>query len=136
MHLLTADGRIQQLRVEMVAANGTHYYEVYGDFWIGPARDFQLHIGNYRGTACKLLISTRLCKVTNIVSVGTSFLLIQCVRGSRLFCQREFNFHNLFFYEAWEDPNTPQSGPLAKRFCTFMISRVFGQVLLRNSTFV
>ena len=94
MHLLTADGRRHQLRVQMVAANGSNYYEVYDDFWIGPARNFQLHIGNYRGTAGNLLISTRLCKVTNIVSVGTSFLLIQCVRGSRLFCQREFNFHN------------------------------------------
>ena len=55
IHLLTADGRRHQLRVEMVAANGTHYYEEYDDFWIGSARNFQLHIGNYRGTAGNLL---------------------------------------------------------------------------------
>ena len=109
MHLLTADGRRHQLLVEMVAANGSHYYEEYDDFSIGPAREFQLHIGNYRGTAGKLLISTRFCTV-KIVSVGTLYLLIQCMRGSRKFCQRRCNFYNVFFCfrfdEGCEDPNT------------------------------
>ena len=51
MHALTSDGRRYQLRVDMTAANGTNYYEIYDDFYIGPARDFTLHIGSHRGTA-------------------------------------------------------------------------------------
>ena len=51
MHDLTLDGRRYQLRVDLVAANGTHYYEVYDDFSVGPAKDFRLHIGAHRGTA-------------------------------------------------------------------------------------
>ena len=54
MHDLTSDGRRYQLRVDLVAANGTHYYEIYDDFRVGPAKDFRLHIGNYRGTAGRL----------------------------------------------------------------------------------
>ena len=41
MHALTSDGRRYQLRVDLQAANGTHYYEIYDDFYIG----------NHRGTA-------------------------------------------------------------------------------------
>ena len=53
MHALTSDGRRYQLRVDMTAANGTNYYEIYDDFHIGPAKDFTLHIGSHRGTAGK-----------------------------------------------------------------------------------
>ena len=53
MHALTSDGRRYQLRVDMIAANGTYYYEVYDDFHVGPARDFPLHIGKFSGTAGK-----------------------------------------------------------------------------------
>ena len=51
MHNLTSDGRRYQLRIEMAAANGSIYYEVYEDFRIGPASDFTLYIGNFIGTA-------------------------------------------------------------------------------------
>ena len=109
MHLLTADGRRHQLLVEMVAANGSHYYEEYDDFSIGPAREFQLHIGNYRGTAGKLLISTRFCTV-KIVSVGTLYSLIQCMQNPESFAREGATFTTFFFCflfdEGWEDPNT------------------------------
>ena len=51
MHALTSDGRRYQLRVDLQAANGTHYYEIYDDFYIGPANNFTLHVGSHRGTA-------------------------------------------------------------------------------------
>ena len=51
VHMLTSDGRRYQLRVDLTAANGTHYYALYDDFRIGPAKDFTLHVGNYSGTA-------------------------------------------------------------------------------------
>ena len=51
IHALTSDGRRYQLRVDVQAANGSLYYEVYDDFSIGPAKNFTLHIGSYRGTA-------------------------------------------------------------------------------------
>ena len=42
------------------------------------------------------------------------------MRGSRKFCQRGFNFDNVFFFffffffnEGWEDPNATISGPLS-----------------------
>ena len=51
IHTLTSDGRRYQLRVDVQAANGSYYYEVYDDFSVGPAKDFTLHVGSYRGTA-------------------------------------------------------------------------------------
>ncbi|XP_053388006.1 neurogenic locus notch homolog protein 1-like [Mercenaria mercenaria] len=51
MHEITGDGRRYQLRVELTIANGSKYIETYDDFSIGPAKDFVLHVGNYRGNA-------------------------------------------------------------------------------------
>ena len=51
MHAITSDGRRYQLFVELQAANRSFYYALYDDFSIGPAKNFTLHVGNYRGTA-------------------------------------------------------------------------------------
>ena len=51
MHALTSNGQRYQLRVDLMAANGSNYYEIYDDFYIGPAKNFSLHIGSHRGTA-------------------------------------------------------------------------------------
>ena len=51
MHSLTSDGRQYKLRIDLRAANGTQYYEIYDNFFVGPARDFTLYIGNHLGTA-------------------------------------------------------------------------------------
>ena len=69
MHSLTSDGRRYQLRVDLRAANGTQYYEIYDDFSIGPARDFTLHIGNHRGTAggCMYIIIEDIMGTLNII---------------------------------------------------------------------
>ena len=56
MHMLTSDGRRYQLKVDLTAANGSHYYALYDDFRIGPARNCTLHVGNYTGTAGDSLI--------------------------------------------------------------------------------
>ena len=37
------------------------------------------------------------------------------MRGSRIFCQREFNFDNFFFKLMRDDPNTTKSGPSSAR---------------------
>ena len=74
MHSLTSDGRRYQLRVDLRAANGTQYYEIYDDFNIGPSRDFTLHVGNHRGTAggCKRDMLKQKLPIT--VNVGTQLL--------------------------------------------------------------
>ena len=51
MHKMTSDGRRYQLRVDLTAANGSHYFALYDDFSIGPLKDFTLHVGKYSGTA-------------------------------------------------------------------------------------
>ena len=51
MHKMTSRGRRYQLRVDLMAANGSHYFALNDDFSIGPLKDFTLHVGKYSGTA-------------------------------------------------------------------------------------
>ena len=73
MHLLTSDGRQYELRIDLQAANGSHYYEIYDGFFIGPGRNFTLHIGNHLGTAggYKLDMLEQRLGITEIVAIQT-----------------------------------------------------------------
>lgn len=45
------NGTNSELRVDLTAANGTTAYEVFGNFTLGPAPDYTLHIDPGYGTA-------------------------------------------------------------------------------------
>lgn len=49
------EGEISQLRIDMTAANGTTAYTVFGNFSLGPAPNYTLHIGQGIGTAGKVV---------------------------------------------------------------------------------